>query len=363
MLSILDAYLARRYLINLIWVLILIGSLIILFDLVEQIRVFSGKGLPFKKILLLSVYRMFYLIQKTNAYAVLLAGIVTYMKLTSSAELIAARAAGVSTIGLLRPAVIVALLFGILMTTILNPLSAHMISEYERMETNFKKGGVSSLSLSKTGLWIKDNLDDGDERIIHALKLSQSLEELYEVTFYSINNGATFAKRYDIEKAALKNGMWETTNVHEYDHFNHDTFHAHLTFPTNINFHQIQESMLMPETISFWRLPAFISIAEDSGFAATKHKIYFYKLLLQPLYFAAMVILGIAFTLVMPRFGKIGKYLIAGLLIGFLLNFLEYFVLALGSSGKIPIFLTAISPTLITLMLGSYLHLHLAHSR
>jgi lipopolysaccharide export system permease protein len=337
---------------------LLILSIILIFDIVEQIRVFANYSLPFYNILKLSLFRMFYLMQKIIAYAVLLAGITTYYDLTKNSELAVIKAAGISNFRIIIPTIFVATLFGFFMTMVINPLTARMVSEYEKMEVAYKKGLVSSLALSKTGLWIKDNQQGQYQgTIIHALRVSQTEQELYDVTFYILNESKAFLKRFDLDKVKLEGNTWVGKDAIEYDQSNNSVPVPNFILPTQISFNQIEESMLMPETISFWRLSNFIAIAEASGFSAIKHKIYFYKLLIQPFYFAAMVILGIAFSLKMPRSGKSIRFIGFGLCLGFAINFFEYFVLALGTAGKIPVIMSSASPTVLTLMLGIYLHL------
>ena len=204
MFSILNRYIARKYFFTLIFVIITISSLIFLFDLVEQIRIYSSRGIPLKNVFALSFYRTFYLIQKTNAYAVLLAGIITYQLLTKNSELIIMRASGVSILSFLLPSVCVVVAFGFILTTIINPLSSKMIYEYEKTEAHYKKGSVSVLSLSKTGLWMKDNINEQEERIIHALRLSENEQELYDVTFIFLTIKVLFLKGMISKKLSFK---------------------------------------------------------------------------------------------------------------------------------------------------------------
>ena len=78
---------------------------------------------------------------------------------------------------------------------------------------------------------------------------------------------------------------------------------ARIEMPTNLTARKIQDSFAAPETMSFWELPSFIRLLENSGFSALRHRLYFDALLARPLLFAAMVLIAASFSLRMQRRG------------------------------------------------------------
>jgi lipopolysaccharide export system permease protein len=111
--------------------------------------------------------------------------------------------------------------------------------------------------------------------------------------------------------------------------------------------------------MSFWDLPGFISLLEQSGFAAQRHRLHFNTLLARPFLFCAMVLVAATFSLRMQRRGGATMMIAGGAIAGFLLYFLSDIVVALGLSAKVPVLLAAWTPTGVSLIFGSSMLLHL----
>ena len=62
--------------------------------------------------------------------------------------------------------------------------------------------------------------------------------------------------------------------------------------------------------MSFWELPGFIRLLEESGFSTQRHRLHFNVLLARPFLFCAMVLVGATFSLRMQRRG--GAILLRG---------------------------------------------------
>jgi len=134
---------------------------------------------------------------------------------------------------------------------------------------------------------------------------------------------------------------------------------AELRLPTSLTSTKIEESLASPDTMSFWELPGFIALLEQSGFTAQRHRLHFNVLLARPFLFCAMVLVAATFSLRMQRRGGAGMLIVSGVLAGFLLYFLSDIVFALGLSAKIPVLLAAWTPTGISMIFGSSMLLHL----
>ena len=130
--------------------------------------------------------------------------------------------------------------------------------------------------------------------------------------------------------------------------------------PTNLTPRKIQESFASPETMSFWELPGFISLARESRASrAQRHRLYFNALLARPFLFCAMVLIAATFSLRMQRRGGTTLMIVGGVASGFLLYFMSDIVFALGLSATIPVALAAWTPAGVSWLLGASMLLHL----
>lgn len=362
----LSTYIARQFLqgILLAW-----GGLmlvVVLLDAVELIRRTAGKpNVGLSETLEMAIMKTPEMALKIVPFAVLIGGMLALTRLSRNSELVVARASGVSVWQFLRPAWALALVLGMLFIGVANPIAAAMLERFEQLEARYISGRPSLLAISDSGLWLRDfeNKENGRgrERIFHALRLSQQDMTLYNVIVFRYDEDNGFLGRVDAETARLHSGYWLLEN-------------AILSRPgqppenlekgrlrTELTLEQIQDSFASPETLSFWELPAFIGLLEESGFSAIRHKLHWQATLASPLLLIGMIFIAAVFSLRMPRRGGIAVLVAAGAMTGFVIYFLSDLIYALGLSGSLPVVLAAWIPAIVTLLAGVWMMIHLEY--
>lgn len=354
----LSSYIARRYLSALLVSVFVVLLIIVLVDLVERLR---GADASFGMLLWLSVLRAPTLAFKALPFAVLLASMITYARLARSSELTVARAAGLSAWRLLAPSMVVAALVGVFAFSAYNPVASAMADRYDVLTARIG-GDVNRLSVSPEGIWLRQGGRDS-QIVIHADSANATATELFHVTFYEFANGETLVRRIDADSAELTRGAWLLSGVDFWDLTLDETIaRVRLPFhqvPTSITPEEVIEGVASPETISFWKLPAFIQSLERSGFSARRHRIHWHAQLASPLLFAAMMLIGAAFSMRPARFGGLGVMALGCVITGLGYYFIADLSLAFGFSGGAPILAAAWAPPVSALFLAVGLLLHL----
>lgn len=341
--------------------LVAITSLI---DFVELLRrAASRESVPFMVIVHLTVLKMPYMMERLVPYAVLIGSMLALTRLTRTHELIVARAAGISVWQFLMPALMVVLILGSVMTTIFNPVAAALLLRFEQVEARYFSNRGSLMVISSSGLWMRqmeDNNTNGiSEHIINASRLSQADMSFSKVIIFSFDQKKKFVERLDAVNATLTPGMLTLSQVTRSRPGKPPESLPSYALPTSLTMEYIQDSFASPETMSFWRLPGFINILEEAGFSAIRHRLYFHTLLANPFLMAGMVWVAAVFSLRLPRRGKIGLLIVAGLITGFMLYFFTNLIHSIGAAGTLPIQLAAWAPALVMLMIGAVLLLHI----
>jgi lipopolysaccharide export system permease protein len=223
-------------------------------------------------------------------------------------------------------------------------------------------GDVNRLSVSGEGIWLRQGGHDS-QTVIHADSASATATELFGVTFYEYARGEHLVRRIDAKRAVLTEGAWLLNDVDFWDLTLDDAVtRVPLNFhqvPTSITPAEVIEGVASPETISFWELPAFIESLENSGFSARRHRIFWHAQLATPLLFAAMMLIGAAFSMRHVRFGGLGLMALGGVITGLGYYFIADLSLAFGFSGSAPIVAAAWAPPVSALFLAAALLLHL----
>jgi lipopolysaccharide export system permease protein len=356
----LSAYIARQFF---GWFCGVFAAMVVITFLLDYLELIRRGGAKMQATLSLlfemAALKLPHTAQEVLPFAILFGTMLAFWRLTRNNELVVARAAGFSVWQFLTPAVLVALLVGVIAVTVFNPLAALTEAAYEKLESRILRQGSDQLSLSNAGLWLRQSDQDGNQIIIHADKLAAGELVLDKVTLFFFNDRVQFTSRIDAQTARLESGAWLIENGQRFLPDEAPRSFAELRLPTTLTPRKIEESFASPDTMSFWDLPSFIALLEQSGFPAQRHRLHFNVLLARPFLLCAMVLVAATFSLRMQRRGGATLMIVGGVISGFLLYFVSDVVFALGLSARIPVSLAAWTPTGVSLVFGSSMLLHL----
>jgi lipopolysaccharide export system permease protein len=130
------------------------------------------------------------------------------------------------------------------------------------------------------------------------------------------------------------------------------TEHETYLLATNLTPEQVRETFSTPETVPFWQLPYFITMAERAGLTAAGYRLQYQKLLARPFMLAAMVLLAAAFSLRFFRFGGVQKMILGGVASGFLLYVMSKVADDLSKAELLPPMVAAWMPAIVGAMVG-----------
>ncbi len=335
-------------------------SVVFLLDYVELIRRSGAR--PDATLLVLfemAVLKQAYMAEQIMPFVILFGTMLAFWRLTRSNELVVARAAGVSVWQFLAPPLSAGFVIGFLVIGVFNPVAAVMQASYERLEDRILRSNDDQLTLSRTGLWLRQSDENGNHSIVHADRYLTETQALQGVTMLFLANESKLGKRIDAREAKLGEGEWQVADGSIWRPTQPLEPFQHVSVSTNLTPRKIQDSFAAPDTMYIWELPGFIRLLESSGFSALRHRLYFDSLLARPLLFASMVLVAASFSLRMQRRGGTAVMIAAGVATGFALYFLSDLMFALGLSATIPLQLAAWTPSGVSCLLGVSLLLHL----
>jgi len=356
----LSLYIAKHAFIGVMIALLALGIIAVVVDMIELLRrAGSRPDATFGVVFTMAWLHLPFFLQQLLPFAVLFGAMLGFQRLTRSHELVAARATGVSVWQFLAPAFGVALTLGFLTVLVFNPVGAVLVSKYETMERIYFSYRASMVAVSQGGLWLRQQQQDGGEVLLHARQMTRNPPTLGAVTVFFYDEDNRFAARADASAARLQSGNWMLVNpLYSKPDGNSETLKT-FNIPTDLTPDRIKDSFEAPETTSFWDLPDFIEQLEAVGFSATEHRLHWHRLLSLPFLLAAMLLIGVTFSLRLVRQGGTGILIAGGLITGFVFYILSDVIFALGLSGRLPPALAAWTPAGIAILLGVTTLLHL----
>lgn len=345
-------YLARTYAVNMAGMASILLGIIFLFDTVELLRRGSKHDdVSYGVLLQMAVLKLPEMALTIMPFIILFSALYTFWQLAKRQELVVLRSSGISVWQFLSPILAVAVFTGLLMMSVVNPLSAVFYSRYTVLETTYLDREQETIAVFDEGMWLKQETENG-YAILHADKIDVPEWRLTDVMVLFFNPSDSFTHRVDADSALLKKGNWLLRDaVVNRPGLASDQKKA-VTLPTGLTAQDIEDSFSSPQTMGFWALPSYVFTLEATGFDSTRLRIHFQSLLSQPLLYASMILLAATMALRPQRQGRTMTFIVGGVLIGFLVFFMSSFLQALGASHQIPVFLAAWSPAMLCTLLG-----------
>lgn len=317
--------------------------LVAMIDFIEMLR--RSGGMSTGTVAQISFLRVPFLTERILPFAILVSAMFSYLSLSRRLELVVARAAGLSAWQFMAPTIVLALLLGAAATALYNPLSADMREQSARLQAD-SIGRGRSMYETGTGFWIRQRSTEG-QAIINAKSSREQGLDLGDVTVFRLDDSDRTLDRIDAKRAVLHNGFWRLEEARIMSEGAPPQDLDTYDLRTALTAAQVRENFATPETVPFWHLKSYISLAENSGLAAVGYRLQYYQLLLQPLYLAAMVLLAGAVSLRLFRAGGIQKMVISGLGVGFFLFILAKVTGDLSKAGLVSPITAAIAPPLV----------------
>tara|TARA_X000000368_G_C23056530_1_gene724155 strand:+ start:1137 stop:2234 length:1098 start_codon:yes stop_codon:yes gene_type:complete len=352
MFSKINLYLYKNYLIGFIIVLLIFSLLTFTGDLIENFRKSATKEVPTGIIFELSLYNFPSLIYETIPIIIFFSCIFTTLKLIRTSEYTIFKSSGMTNNSLLVSPLILFLAISILFVLTINPLVAFFHSKYDELNYAYIKQTDKFASISKNGVWLKQ---DNDEKNVSSILNSRTIEKEGEILnnfmILEYNQKGSFTGRLNGKKAKLENGFWILYDVTEYPRYSESKFHNELVYRTTIKYQDISNSLISPENISIYQLNEFINLIEKLGYSAIDHKLQYYRLILLPLLVLSLVFLANSLTVRINHNDKIFGLLIISICTIFIYYFLSNLFNALSMSSQLNPLISKISvPFLLSLL-------------
>ncbi len=361
---ILDRYFARRFLQSFLVIGGVFLTLVMLIDLIEQVRRFDQVSLSFGQLMHLTLLNTPAAISEMLPLLMILSTIALFVGLARSSELVVTRAIGRSGIRALVAPVLVAFVIGGLAVSLLNPIAAATSGQYQKLADDYQNDGRSALSISREGLWLRQGSADG-QSVIHAAGTSNDGNfGLDDVTIIAFSPDGKPIQQIVADRAVLEAGHWRLHRAKSWslqddsNPENNAVEQEELELPTTLTRDRILDTLGQQDLVSIFDLPKLIRDLEQAGFSTKQHKVWLQVQLARPFFLVSMVLIGAVFTMRHVRFGGTGVSVLTAVLLGFGIYFIRNFAQILGENGQLPVYVAAWAPPIAAIMLSFGLLLH-----
>lgn|GEM_PF-1754486 len=360
---ILFSYLTRNFLKAIGLVAVVIAFTFFVADFLELIRATTNKEAKFLTLLNITTFKIPFILQETYPFIMFFAAIYSFFHLSKKNEYTIMKSSGISVWQFLLPYLMTALIIGIFTITVLNPLSASMLSHSKKLKYRVfsnSKGNAAAL-IENSGFWFIDRTDNENLNIIiHADKLviSKDSTMLVSPLFTYTNAKYKFIKALKADKAYLAEKHWVLYNSYEYAPSKRPIKHVNYAINTAIGIEDLKNSFVMPKYMSIWDMPYFIATLQASGHSAKQYVTFFYKTVTKPFIATAILFMAAIFALKPIRIFKGTTIIVYSLMTVFIAYFLTEIIFTATMNSSVPqmfvAFILALSANITGIIMLKY---------
>ena len=352
-------YLSKEFFYSLFLVFLVFLSLSLLINFVEEITFFKEKKIDnfIWMVSHLALSKTPNTIIELSIFIFLFSGILFFVKLQKNSEINTILFSGVSKLLPILVPAIISFFFGLTLIFLLSPISSASLKFYENAKRIYA-ANENLIVINNTGLWFMETLPNS-YNIIRADTISNNnFSKLKNVTIYNLDQNFNFISRSDSKQVLIKNKNWILEDAKILSDNNKPNLagkstNSSIDFVSTININDLKEHFSNADTVSFWEITSNIEKLNKRGYSADELRVKFHKYLSLPIYLFGMILLSTIFTIGINRDYNTMMYLFFGLVLGFLLYFLNDLSIAIGLANKVPLAVSVWSPIMIIVFLST----------
>ena len=350
-------YFGKRFLASLLLMTMGVGILYLASEFEWHLRSFRDLELPTAAILGLSLLKL-----ASSLYGILpiivgLAALATSIRLSTTSEIVVARAAGLSALGALLSPAAVAAGVGVLALLILNPFISETSKQYRLLTESLRARGAQVVLNESAIFWLRQESDSG-HAVIQASQVSEG-SRFEELTVFEFNKEGSITVRRVAESGILDDGHWSLYNVKSWyledatqNPEDSAVYSEELMVPTSLTIEEIGRSFDSPNEVPFWAIPKLAIRLEQAGFSSLLYRVHLQREIAKPVLLAAMALIGAGFTLRFSRFRRLDVMALTAVVAVLAVYFLQDFSAVLGQTGELPIYGAVWAPPVSALFLS-----------
>ena len=336
--------LLKKFIKKIFLVSIVFFILVMIINLIEEANFLKESNTTFLTPVLLTSLNAPSLLYEMFPFIFLISTQFFFIEIFENKEIYTLRQFGVDNFSLLRFLSLSSLILGLIIIIVFYNFSSILKNEYLKIKNNYAGDKKYLAVITKNGIWIKDNFDDGTI-IINSDKIDGE---------FLINSSITkFDTNFQIEeniiskKINIKNYEWELFDVITTDLKNVSKKLDKMTLKSNFDLERINNLFSDLSSLTYFELLKLEKDYQTIGYSVDEINIQKHKFYSLPILLSVMTIIA---TIIMFH-NKFKKNLMFNLFIGIFFSvsiyYLSHFSSLLGENGKLPLILSIWFPVII----------------
>ena len=348
---IIHKYLIREILKYFCAVLVVVIAVYLAVDFFEKIDNFIEQGVPFGHVVQFFILKTPFILAQITPLGILLAVIIALGLMSKNNELVALKSSGIRLAFLLRPVLVMGIVFSIglfFLSDLLVPFTMGRADHIWIREVRKKEPVVTK----KKDIWIR-----GRGKIVHVRYYNPVRQTAFGITVNYFDRDFRLVKRIDAEKGEIKNGRWILSGIMQQtlDPAGNNykvVFHEEMAVPLDLSVERLQRMVKKSEDMRFFELLEHIRDIEADGYDAVVYRVDLQAKIAFPFVCIIMCLAGAGIVTRKTGGQGIATGIAWGISAAFLYWIFYSFCVSLGYGGILPPFISVWLANLVFLCMG-----------
>ena len=350
MIKIHKIYLLKKFIKKILTVSGVFFVLVIIVNLIEEANFLKNTDSNFFTPLILTILNSPSLLNEMMPFIFLISTQFFFIDIYENKEIFTLKQFGLDNFAILKFLSLISFILGILIVTLFYNFSSILKNQYLKIKNNYTTDSKYLAVITKNGLWIKDNSENGTV-IINADKIENN--HLFNLSITKLNKDFEIEKNIIAEKSNVNDFTWKIYNAVVTESNNSSTKFKTLTFESNFNSERINNLFSDLSSLTFFELQKLKEDYKEIGYSIDDIDIQAHKYYSLPFLLMAMTIVSIIIMINNKFKNNLLINILIGIFFSVLIYYISHFSNILGSNGKLPIIVSVWFPVFIILLISS----------
>ncbi len=339
-------YLLKNFLKTFFLCVLITYSFGMILNLFEEVEFFKNNDVSFLTPLMLTSIFVPSIVLKFLPFVIFVSSMWFMIKIRNNKDLLTLKVYGYSNIKIFFILAFTSFILGWFVLVFANPITSSMVKYYEKTKSQYARDIDHLVTFNNNGLWIKENLKNGD-RVITASKTEKF--KLIDVTIFHFDNKYNLNEKIFAKEVDIATNDWNLKDVTIFK-LNSGIFKKSKTNTLNIesiyNYEKITSLFNNSDTMSFIELIIDYRKLLNNGYNERFLNQSLHTMLTLPFFLFLMTAIASILTMNTLKKSDNLKFIVLGLVISVLVYYFKDLSIALGQTDRIPLALSIWAPIL-----------------
>jgi len=343
-------FLLKNFIQSLIYVTLIIFSLIIILNILNEIDFFKNYKISSYLPLYLSLLNAPSLIFEMFPFIFLISTQLFFINLFNNNEINIFKYSGLKNIKILIIISWCTFFVGVLIITIFYSLSSNLKNFYIEIKSKYSSDEKHLAVITKNGLWIKD-IENEKIKIINAEKINDNF--LINVFITEFDENYNVIRNIKSKKIDIQNFTWTIFDPIIYQKNSFQKIEEKIYINSNFNYEKIQNLFSNLSSLSILKLLELRKNYKKLSYSITEVDIQLHKLFSYPIYLMLMTIFSGIIMFNTKKFKNSTIKIVIGLFYSVIIYYIFNFFYVMGTIDKLPMLVSIWTPLSILFLLNT----------